>query len=148
VLGSGIDLIVEASFPSGSLITARMALEQGREVFAVPGNVDSPRSKGTNRLIKEGAKLIMDPDDIIEEVLPQYKAPVTSGQGKPPETRGLTPEAQKIFDSLDSNPLHIDQLIHHSGLRPNLVSSLLLELELKGLVKQLSGKMFIKIGER
>jgi len=137
-------VIVEASFRSGSLITARMALEQGREVFAVPGNVDSPWSKGTNRLIKEGAKLIMDPDDIIEEVLPQYKAPITSRQEKPPETKGLTPEGRKIFDLLDSNPLHIDHLIQHSGLRPNLVSSLLLELELKEFVKQLPGKMFIK----
>jgi DNA processing protein len=148
---SGLSLgtvIVEASFRSGSLITARMALEQGREVFAVPGNVDSPWSKGTNRLIKEGAKLIVDPDDIIEEVLPQYKAPVTSRQGKPPDTKGLTPESQKIFDLLDGNPLHIDHLIQHSGLQPNLVSSLLLELELKGLVKQLTGKMFIKICER
>ncbi len=144
---SGLSLgtvIVEASFRSGSLITARMALEQGREVFAVPGNVDSPWSKGTNRLIKEGAKLIMDPDDIIEEVLPQYKAPITSRQGNLPETKGLTPEGQKIFDLLDSNPLHIDHLIQHSGLQTNLVSSLLLELELRELVKQLPGKMFIK----
>jgi len=141
-------VIVEASFRSGSLITARMALEQGREVFAVPGNVDSPWSKGTNRLIKEGAKLIMDPDDIIEEVLPQYKAPITSRQGNLLETKGLTPEGQKIFDLLDSNPLHIDHLIQHSGLQTNLVSSLLLELELKGLVKQLTGKMFIKLCER
>jgi DNA protecting protein DprA len=148
---SGLSLgtvIVEASFRSGSLITARMALEQGREVFAVPGNVDSPWSKGTNRLIKEGAKLIMDPEDIIEEVLPQYKAPITPRQEKPPETNGLTPEGQKIFDLLDSNPLHIDHLIQQSGLQPNLVSSLLLELELKGLVKQLPGKMFIKLCER
>jgi DNA processing protein len=144
---SGLSLgtvIVEASFRSGSLITARMALEQGREVFAVPGNVDSPRSKGTNRLIKEGAKLIMDPEDIIEEVFPQYKAPATSGQENPPETKGITPEGQKIFDLLDSNPLHIDHLIHQSKLRPNQVSSLLLELELTGLAKQLPGKMFIK----
>jgi DNA protecting protein DprA len=140
---SGLSLgtvIVEASFRSGSLITARMALEQGREVFAVPGNVDSPWSKGTNRLIKEGAKLIMDPEDIIEEVLPQYKAPITPRQEKPPETNGLTPEGQKIFDLLDSNPLHIDHLIQHSGLQPNLVSSLLLELELKGLVKTTTRK--------
>jgi len=144
---SGLSLgtvIVEASFRSGSLVTARMALEQGRDVFAVPGNVDSPWSKGTNRLIKEGAKLIMDPEDIIDEVMPQYKAPITSGQEKPPETKGLTPEGQKIFDLLDSNPLHIDHLIQHSGLQPNLVSSLLLELEINGLVKQLLGKMFIK----
>ena len=148
---SGLSLgtvIVEASFRSGSLITARMALEQGREVFAVPGNIDSPWSKGTNRLIKEGAKLIMDPDDIIEEVLPQYKAPITSRQEKPPETKELTPEGQKIFDLFDSNPLHIDHLIQQSGLQPNLVSSLLLELELTGLVKQLPGKMFIKVYER
>jgi DNA processing protein len=90
----------------------------------------------------------MDPDDIIEEVLPQYKAPITSRQGKPPETKGLTPEGQQILGLLDSNPLHIDHLIQHSGLQPNLVSSLLLELELNGLIKQLPGKMFIKLFER
>ena len=148
---SGLSLgtvLVEASFRSGSLITARLALEQGREVFAVPGNVDSPWSKGTNRMIKEGAKLIMDPEDIIEEVLPQYKAPVTSGQRKPLETKGLTPEGQKIFELLEINPLHIDHLIQKSGLQSNQVSSLLLELELNGLVKQLPGKMFIKLFEQ
>lgn len=147
---SGLSLrsvIVEASLQSGSLITALMALEQGKEVFAVSGNVDSPWSKGTNRLIKEGAKLIRDPDDIIEEELPQYKAPLTSRQEKPLETKGLTPEGQKSFDLLDINPLHIDHFIQHSGLQSNLVSSLLLELEVKALVKQLPGKMFIKVCE-
>lgn len=144
---SGLSLgtvIVEASFRSGSLITARMALEQGREVFAVPGNADSPRSMGTNRLIKEGAKLIMDPEDIIEDMIPQYQAPAASMQEIPPQAAALPSEGRKIFDLLDSNPLHIDNLIHLSGLKPNQVLSLLLELELKGLAKQLPGKMFIK----
>jgi len=144
---SGLSLgtvIIEASFRSGSLITARLALEQGREVFAVPGNVDSPWSKGTNRLIKEGAKLIMDPEDIIEEVLPQYERPGRPEDRKPSEPIELTPESQKILDLIEANPVHIDTLIQKSGLPSGQVSSLLLDLELKSLVQQLSGKMFKK----
>ncbi|MBW1679749.1 MAG: DNA-protecting protein DprA [Deltaproteobacteria bacterium] len=145
---SGLSLgtvIIEASFRSGSLITARLALEQGREVFAVPGNVDSPWSKGTNRLIKEGAKLIMDPEDIIEEVLPQYERSGRSEDRKPSEPIELTPESQKILDLIEANPVHIDTLIQKSGLPSGQVSSLLLDLELKSLVQQLSGKMFKKL---
>ena len=145
---SGLSLgtvIIEASFRSGSLITARLALEQGREVFAVPGNVDSPWSKGTNRLIKEGAKLIMDPEDIIEEVLPQYERPSRLEDRKPAEPIELTPESQKILDLIEANPVHIDTLIQKSGLPSGQVSSLLLDLELKSLVKQLSGKKFKKL---
>ena len=145
---SGLSLgtvIIEASFRSGSLITARLALEQGREVFAVPGNVDSPWSKGTNRLIREGAKLIMDPEDIIEEVLPQYERPSRPEDRKPSEPIELTPESQKILDLIEANPVHIDTLIQKSGLPSGQVSSLLLDLELKSLVQQLSGKMFKKL---
>jgi len=136
-------VIIEASFRSGSLITARLALEQGREVFAVPGNVDSPWSKGTNRLIKEGAKLVMDPEDIIEEIIPQGNKPVSNIENKSPVLRKeLTPECQKMLDLIETNPIHIDTLIQKSGLPSNKVSSMLLDLELQGLVKQFSGKMF------
>ncbi|MCX8011837.1 MAG: DNA-processing protein DprA, partial [Desulfobacterota bacterium] len=145
---SGLSLgtvIVEASFRSGSLITARLALEQGREVFAVPGNIDSPGSKGTNRLIKEGAKLVVDAEDIIEEISPQYSSIITFEPKKTPKPNQLTSEGQNILGLLDINPVHIDQLIQKSGLLPNQVTSLLLELELAGTIKQLPGKMFIKV---
>ena len=145
---SGLSLgtvIIEASFRSGSLITARLALEQGREVFAVPGNIDSPWSKGTNRLIKEGAKLIMNPEDIIEEVLPQYEEPGRLGNRNTLDLKKLTPESKKILGLMEANPIHIDTLIRESDLSTSQVSSLLLDLELKGLVKQLTGKMFKKL---
>ncbi len=145
---SGLSLgtvIIEASFRSGSLITARLALEQGREVFAVPGNIDSPWSKGTNRLIREGAKLIMDPEDIIEEVLPQYEEPGRLGNRNTLDLKKLTPESKKILGLMEANPIHIDTLIRESDLSTSQVSSLLLDLELKGLVKQLTGKMFKKL---
>jgi len=144
---SGLSLgtvLVEASFRSGSLITARLALEQGREVFAVPDNINSPWSKGTNRLIKEGAKLIVDPEDIIEELLPQYRKPQKTEAKKILEQQNLSPEGQKIFDLLDIDPLPIDHIIQKSFLPSSHISSLLLDLELKGLIKQLPGKLFLK----
>jgi len=145
---SGLSLgtiIIEASFRSGSLITARLALEQGREVFAVPGNVDSPWSKGTNRLIKEGAKLVTDTEDIIEEVLPQYEAPGKLKNESPPEPEDLTLEGKTILALLEASPVPIDSLIQKTGFPSGQVSSLLLDLELKGLVKQLPGKTFKKV---
>jgi DNA processing protein len=146
---SGLSLgtvIIEASFRSGSLITARLALEQGREVFAVPGNVDSHWSKGTNRLIKEGAKLVTEPEDIIEEILPQYEfSERIENSNKVSELKNITPESKKILDLIEVNPTHIDTLIQKSGLSSSQVSSILLDLELKGVVKQLKGKMFKKL---
>jgi DNA processing protein len=145
---SGLSLgtvIVEASFRSGSLITARLALEQGREVFAVPGNIDSPGSKGTNRLIQEGAKLVLDPEDIIEEILPHHSPTINFDSPKTRKPNQLTPEGQNLLKLMDINPVHIDQLIQKSGLPPSQVTSILLELELSGVIKQLPGKMFIKV---
>lgn len=144
---SGLSLgvvIIEASFRSGSLITARLALEQGREVFAVPGNINSPSSTGTNRLIKEGAKLVTDPEDIIEEFFIQAEdvtlTPERSCTSSPAEQIGA--EDKKVLDLLESNPIHIDELIHKSGLSTGIMAGLLLDLELKGLIIQLPGKIF------
>jgi len=145
---SGIALgtvIIEASVRSGSLITASLALEQGREVFAVPGNVDSPWSKGTNRLIKEGAKLVTDPEDIVEEIRPQCDLSGEPENEKTAEAKKLSPETKKILDLMETNPVHIDTLIKKSGFPSGKISGLLLDLELKGFVSQLSGKMFKKL---
>jgi len=142
---SGLSLgvvVVQASEKSGSLITAGYALEQGREVFAVPGNVGTESSRGTHRLIKEGAKLVESSEDILEEILPQWR-----GEGeKIPKVEtprpDLTEEEKVLYELLGGTPLHIDAMIRESRLDPGKVSSLLLNLELKGMISQWPGKCF------
>jgi DNA processing protein len=146
---SGLSLgvvVVQAGMKSGSLITAGYALEQGREVFAVPGVVGTEGSRGTHRLIKEGAKLVESSEDILEEILPRWRR----GEGKIPgeETKGpdLSAEEEVLYELLSENPLPIDVLIRESPFDPGKVSSLLLNLELKGLISQWPGKCFTKKG--
>ncbi len=137
-------VVVEAAEKSGALITADFALEQGREVFAVPGNITSPKSKGTNGLIKAGAKLVDGPGSILEELLPalgeSLKAKVENEELK---VKLDNDEEKKIFSLLSLEGKHIDNLIENSNLSPAQVSAKLLQLELRGLVRQLSGKMYI-----
>jgi DNA processing protein len=132
-------VVVEAGERSGSLITAHFALEQGREVFAVPGNVTSTKSRGVNRLIKEGAKLVERVEDILEElsieVLPNLPVP------KPPSFE-LAPDEAEIYALLGQGPLQIDDIIVQSALTVGEVSATLLRLELKGAIMQLPGKHF------
>jgi DNA processing protein len=141
---SGLSLgvaVVEATLRSGSLITARFALEQGRDVYAVPGNVDSARSEGTNRLIKEGAKLVSRAEDILEEILPQQKqAPLEA----PPQPK-LSEEESKVFSVLGREAIHIDEVIAKSTLSSAKVSAILLVLELAGHIKQSPGMRFARI---
>ena len=158
---SGISLgvvVVEASEKSGSLITARIALEQGREVFAVPGSIDSSGSRGTNKLIKQGAKLIENVEDILEEILPQ----VTRAQKlvKPDQRQKQPDDQQKILTSspdlvlketektvwqvLSQKPVHIDQIITSTGLTAHEVLVILLNLELQGLIEQKPGKTYMR----
>jgi DNA processing protein len=137
-------VIVQASAESGSLITAGYALEQGREVFAVPGNVGAEGSRGTNQLIKDGAKMVESSEDILEEILPQWsrerEAPPHGGLPVP----DLTEEEEVLYRLLGETPSHIDAIIRESQLDPGKVSSLLLNLELKGLISQWPGKCFTK----
>jgi DNA processing protein len=142
---SGLSLgtvIVEATQHSGSLITARLAAEQGREVFAVPGSITSFKSMGTHRLIKQGAKLVEHADDIVEEL--NITQQTSSLVGKDEPSLGLTAEEKKVIDKLSPYPMHIDQLVRELALSAAQVSSLLLQLELKGLVTQSPGKFFVK----
>ncbi len=140
---SGLSLgvvVVEATLRSGSLITARFALEQGREVFAVPGNVDSARSDGTNRLIRDGAKLVMQAEDILEEILPALQSRFMA----PPPEPDLTEDEKRIFSILGRDALHIDAVIARTALPSATVSALLLSLELAGHIRQLPGMRFVK----
>jgi DNA processing protein len=143
-------VVVEAGEKSGSLITAKLALEQGREVFAVPGSIDSAGARGTNKLIKQGAKLIENTDDILEEILPQLeKTKVFSASSvsrpeaiKPPAKTELSKTDQEIVDIVSGGCLHIDEIITGTGLSPAEISSTLMALELKGLIQQHPGKYF------
>jgi len=137
-------VVVQAGMESGSLITANYALEQGRDVFAVPGNVGSECSRGTHQLIKDGAKLVESSEDILEEVLPQWRKERDVPQEIEPPVRDLTDEEKVLFEQLGETPLHIDALIRESQFDPGKVSSLLLNLELKGLISQWPGKCFSK----
>jgi DNA processing protein len=142
---SGLSLgvvVVEATEKSGSLITAALALEQNRDVFAVPGEVGSSRSRGTHRLIRQGAKLVESAEDIIEEVAPQ----LASLEDAKPAQRALpqqsSDDTRRIFDLLRERILHIDDVIETSGLSSAQVSQILLELELQGFLRQLPGKRY------
>ena len=139
-------LIVEATHWSGSTITAKWALEQGKEVFAVPGNIDSSYSRGTNKLIKEGAKLVEEINDIVEELGPLAETIHIKDDKKIEDVRSLTLNSQenKIFTLLSSTPKTIDEIITKTSLPPSNVASTLMILEVKRLVKQLSGKRFVK----
>jgi len=144
---SGLSLgvvVVEATEKSGSLITASLAAEQGREVFAVPGEAGASRSRGSHRLIRQGAKLVETVEDIIEEVAPQLSR--RNGDAAPASARSLPensgPAARQIFALLKETSLQVDQVIEQSGLPAPQVLQVLLDLELQGFVCQTPGKIY------
>jgi DNA processing protein len=138
-------LIVEAGVNSGALITATQALEQGRTVYAVPGHINAPSAIGSNRLIQQGAKLVMDARDILEDLeilVPEAKpAPAASVRPLPQ----MSDDERKVFDAIDATETAIDEITARADLPSATVSSTLLRLELKRLVKQLPGKYFVKL---
>src|SRR5947199_7697409 len=139
-------VVVEAAEDSGSLITARLALEQGREVFAVPGPIDVPTSRGPHGLLKQGAKLVETVDDIVEELLPQLDRPLQTLKTEPiaalPEHVALSPSERTVLEVMSREPLHLDDLTERSRLTTPAVAGILLGLELKALVKQLPGQRY------
>jgi len=147
-------VVVEAAEDSGSLITARLALEQGREVFAVPGPIDAPTSRGPHGLLKQGAKLVETVDDIVEELLSQLETMRTplsqdfvatgAGRRRPfaPKPPDLSPEEQVVLRVIGREPRHLDDLTEQSRLPAAEVTRILLGLELKALVHQLPGQQY------
>ena len=139
-------LVVEAGLNSGALITASQALEQGRSVYAVPGHINAPSAHGSNRLIQQGAKLVMEANDILDDLsilLPEAK-PSAKAAERPLPT--LTEDERRVYDAIEATETSIDDIATKSGLPSGNVSSTLLRLELKRLVKQLPGKYFVKLG--
>lgn len=136
-------LVVEATGRSGSLITARLAAEQNREVFAVPGNVNSFKSVGTHNLIKQGAKLVVHAGDILEEFEQvQFPGAPKGAPAAEVPVPPLTNAEAMVIGRLDAEPVHIDDLVRQLGIPAGRLAGLLLQLELKGLVHQSMGKCF------
>jgi len=137
-------LVIEAGAKSGALITANMALEQNREIFALPGNINSPKSFGCNKLIMEGAKLAMQTDDILDELRPQLNHLLKKEKIRTKQV-SLTPVEQSLLESLSHEALHIDRIASENNLSISQALGTLLTLELKELVRQLPGKYFIRV---
>ncbi|MDB6111951.1 MAG: hypothetical protein JWR69_3701 [Pedosphaera sp.] len=140
-------VVVEANLSSGALITANMAVEAGRQVFAVPGRIDSPRSKGCHDLIKKGAKLCEGAEDILSEfeyLFPASNRPPGANETGVLPALNLSENEQKVYDALSKETSNIDEVIRHSGLPSSAVSVALLGLEMKRLIRQLPGKMFMR----
>jgi len=139
-------LVVEATCRSGSLITARLAAEQGREVFAIPGSIHSPQSRGCHKLIRQGAKLVESLDDVLSELqIPLSEQGVRSSTHPPGGTIPLDKEYEMLLDALGFEPATLDVLIERTGLSSESVASMLLILELDGCVAALPGGRYDRI---
>jgi DNA processing protein len=137
-------LVVEAGARSGALISATQAVDQGRSVYVVPGRIDHPGAIGSNRLIQEGAKLVMSAGDILDDMgmlLPE--TPKISPN--PSRLVTLKPDEKRVFDAISDSETPVDEIIAKCGLPSHTVSTTLLALEMRRLVKQLPGQNFVKL---
>jgi DNA processing protein len=146
-------IVTEAAMESGSLITARLAGEQGREVFAVPGFVKAENSRGPNSLIKDGARLVESARDVVDELWPQLDAAFRSKLTEPRNDDGaphvqLGVEERVVYDALELAPQSVDEVIRRCGLSASHVMPVLLSLELKRCIRQLPGNEYVRLPPR
>lgn len=142
-------LVVEAALKSGSLITARLASEQGKDVFAIPGSIHTAQSRGCHALIKQGAKLVECAQDVLEELLPDTLAPATGEAARVESSGGLldAPEAEDpVLDALGFEPTGLDALQARTGMATANLQARLMELEIHGQVARLPGGLFQRMG--
>jgi DNA processing protein len=137
-------VVVEATMNSGSLITASVALEQGREVYAVPGSVHSFKSRGCHFLIKQGAKLVENADDVLDELGLNYPHAAKTDTFKTPLSPPTEESEQKVYDLIGDYPIHIDEIAREGNIEPSAVSAALMRMELRGIIRQLPGKYFVR----
>jgi len=137
-------IVVEATMKSGSLITAALALEQDREVFAVPGSIHSFKSTGCHFLIKQGARLIENSDDVLDELGMNYDYSPKSDTFRKEALPPMDESEKAIYDMIGDYPLHIDQITREGNLAPGKAASILMRMELKGMIRQLPGKVFVR----
>lgn len=137
-------IVVEAMEKSGALITADFALEQGRDVFAVPGPINSKTSEGTNNLIKQGAKLITSVEDVLEEYF-FHNNEKELYSIKQPKLLMLDKNEEIIVECIESQPVHFDDILAVTGLEIGVLSTILLKLEFEGIIKSLPGNSYVKV---
>ncbi len=136
----------EAPLKSGSLITAQQATEQGRTVYAVPGPIDKPTSAGCNRLIQQGAKLVMDGGDVLDDLTTLFPtAPKPPPLEAPRPIVSMTLDEEILFNAIDSEERHIDDLITRSGLMPGTVNVTLMRLEMKRVIRAIPGRRYVRL---
>ncbi|MGH8372357.1 MAG: DNA-processing protein DprA [Gammaproteobacteria bacterium] len=147
-------LVVEAATSSGSLITARLAAEQGREVFAIPGSIHNPMARGCHQLIRQGAKLVESAGDILEELAPLLSLELPFEPAAKPATSMTAdaepddPDYRLLLNSMAFAPTSVDALVERTGLTPDVVSSMLLMLELQGQVEATPGGHYSRVNKR
>jgi DNA processing protein len=133
-------LVVEAALKSGSLITARLASEAGREVFAIPGSIHSPLSRGCHELIRQGAKLVESADDVLEELAPLGTSTAAASTSTP--AADLSTEQAQLLDMMGYDPVSLDELQSRCGWPTANLSAALFELEMAGVLRRLAGQLF------
>jgi DNA processing protein len=141
-------LVVEAALKSGSLITARLAAEAGREVFAIPGSIHNPLARGCHALIRSGAKLVESGDDVLEELAPLVRLPTAAPRAESTDTaasQALEHDHQAVLEAMGHDPVTTDQLVERTGFSAAEVSSILLLLELQGHVSSDAGGVFARL---
>jgi len=139
-------VVVEAALQSGSLITARQAAEQGKDVFAIPGSIHSPQSRGCHALLKQGAKLVETAQDVLEDMrLPDALSPRGPARAHPDPGEADSAQEDDVLSALGFDPVSLDALVARTGIAPAWLQGRLLELELQGKVARLPGGLFQRL---